>query len=117
MSENIEVHVRNVGAIPVVDVGGYVNALGGEKVAEICNGFIDSGGRRILLNLAETAIVNSVGISFLIEVIEKIKDLGGRLGFCCVSPTIAKTFQIMGLLQAATIYDGEADALQALDSA
>jgi len=31
-----------------------------------------------------------------------------------VTPTIAKTFQIMGLLQTATVHESEQDALQAV---
>jgi len=52
-----------------------------------------------------------MGVSCLIEVIEKVKDLKGRVGFCNVAPTMAKTFKIMGLLQASSIYESEAEAL------
>ena len=53
-----------------------------------------------------------MGISCLIEVIEKVKDLGGSVGFCNVAPTMAKTFKIMGLLQASSIYGDEGEALR-----
>ena len=115
MAESIDVGVRREGETGIVDVRGYVNNVGGEKVAEACDGLIDEGLHRCLLNMENCTIVNSVGISFLIDVIERINDLRGQLAFCCVSSTIAKTFQIMGLLQTASIYDTEPDALEAMD--
>ena len=69
---------------------------------------------QFLINLEKCSIVNSVGISFLIEVIEAVKEKGGQTVFCSVSATIAKTFRIMGLLQSASIFDNETVALQEL---
>jgi anti-anti-sigma factor len=68
------------------------------------------------LNLERTRIVNSIGISILIEVLEKVMDRNGRLAFCSLTPTIDKTFRIMGLAQYAAIYPTEAEAVRALSS-
>jgi anti-anti-sigma regulatory factor len=35
---------------------------------------------------------------------EKLLEENGRLAFCSLTPTISKTFEIMGLVQYATIY-------------
>ena len=77
-------------------------------------------GRRraqLLLNLRDTKIVNSIGISILIEIIEKMIDKGGKIAFCCLTPVIHKTFQIMGLANYATIFrrrrDGRSKELRA----
>ena len=65
----------------------------------------EEGCNRLVLDLTDCALANSVGISFLIEVLEANKEVGGHLAFCRVSRTIAKTLQIMGLLQTATLHD------------
>ncbi len=41
--------------------------------------------------------MNSIGISILIEIIEEILNKNGRLAFSNLTPTVAKTFKIMGL--------------------
>jgi len=56
-------------------------------------------------------MVNSVGIAIVIEMIEDAIDNDGSFSFCRVSPTIAKTFQIMGLRQLSTIYETEEEAV------
>ena len=65
-----------------------------------------------MLNLEKTRIVNSIGISILIEVLEKVMDRKGMLAFCGLTPTIDKTFRIMGLAQYAEIYPTQEDALR-----
>ena len=117
MAETLEVQVRKSGAVGIVETRGYINNTGGEQVAVACEGLVGEGVRCLVLNLGQSNLVNSVGVSFLIEVIEKVKELEGQVAFCCVSPTIAKTFQIMGLLHLATVHASEQAAVQALSVA
>ena len=104
--------VKREGDAGVLAVAGYINNEGGEQVASACYELIDAGVKDFVINLEQCKIVNSMGVSCLIEVIEKVKDLGGSVGFCNVAPTMAKTFKIMGLLQASSIYENEGEALQ-----
>ena len=71
----------------------------------------DEGYRRLLLNLTGTRIINSIGISILIEIIEKMLEVQGKLAFCALTPTIEKTFHIMGLAQYASIHPDESAAV------
>jgi anti-anti-sigma factor len=75
---------------------------------------MDGGVRMLLLNLRETKIVNSIGISILIEIIEKMMDKGGKIAFCSLTPVIHKTFQIMGLANYASIFENEEAAIAEL---
>jgi anti-anti-sigma factor len=68
----------------------------------------------LLLNLKGTKIVNSIGISILIEIIEKMLEIDGKLAFCSLTPTIDKTFHIMGLAQYAGVYSDEEAAVAEL---
>lgn len=114
MTEEMRVAVdrRQTGAI--LHTKGYINNVGGEEIANRAYELMDDGVRTLLLNLKETKIVNSIGISILIEIIEKVVEKGGKIGFCCLTPVIEKTFQIMGLAQYAQIYPNEEAALREL---
>jgi len=116
MADTLELQVRRAGEIGIVEIKGYINNTGGEQVAQICEVLIEEGIRRLVLNLGKSSLVNSVGVSFLIETIEKVKELEGQVAFCCVSHTIAKTFQIMGLLQMASLYETEQEAVKVLSA-
>lgn len=57
----------------------------------------------------------STGVFTLLQVAEGAKTLGNRIVFCGATPTIAKAFEIMGLLLFATIRGTEEEALQVLE--
>jgi anti-anti-sigma factor len=105
MSEILKVIVERPDAtVAVLKTDGYINNAGGEEIARQAYALMGDGVNRLLLDLEKTKIVNSIGISILIEILEKLLDSGGRLAFCRLTPTIEKTFQIMGLAQYARIF-------------
>ncbi len=114
MSESLKLGVDRREDLAVIYTDGYINNQGGEEIARTAYQLIDEGHKILLLNLRGTKIVNSIGISILIEIIEKMLEIEGRLAFCCLTPTIEKTFHIMGLAQYAGIYGEEAEALEGL---
>jgi anti-anti-sigma factor len=114
MTESLKVRVDRRDGLAVVYTDGYINNQGGEEIANAANALMEEGYRTLLLNLAGSKIVNSIGISILIEVLERMIDLHGRLAFCCLTPTIQKTFHIMGLTQYAQVFGDEAEALSGL---
>ncbi|MEM7350957.1 MAG: STAS domain-containing protein [Acidobacteriota bacterium] len=115
MTESLKLTVDDQrDSLAVIYTDGYINNQGGEEIARVAYELIDKGQKNLLLNLAGTKIVNSIGISILIEIIEKMLEIDGKLAFCSLTPTIEKTFHIMGLAQYAGIYPDEDDAVQAL---
>ena len=117
MTDELRVAVDRRGANgAILYTKGYINNVGGEEIARIAYELMDQGVNNLLLNLGETKIVNSIGISILIEIIEKMIEIEGKLGFCCLTPTIEKTFHIMGLAQYAPIYGDESAAVAQIRS-
>jgi anti-anti-sigma factor len=116
MSETLKVTLDSREGLAVIYTEGYINNQGGEEIARVSYELIDEGQRSLLLNLRGTKIVNSIGISILIEIIEKMLEIDGSLSFCCLTPTIEKTFHIMGLSQYARIFPDEETAVAQLTS-
>ncbi|HEX2224023.1 MAG TPA: STAS domain-containing protein [Thermoanaerobaculia bacterium] len=114
MTESLSLTVDRREGLAVIYTEGYINNQGGEEIARAAYKLIDEGYKVLLLNLGGTKIVNSIGISILIEFIEKMIEIEGRLGFCCLTSTIKKTFEIMGLAQYAPIYGDEEAAVAQL---
>ena len=111
MIESLKVTLDRRDGLSVIYTEGYINNQGGEEIARVAFELIENGETIILLNLQGTKIVNSIGISILIEIIEKMLEIDGRLAFCNLTPTIAKTFHIMGLTQYSSIFSDEATAV------
>ena len=86
---------------------GYINNTAGEKmVHEFTNKFDDSMNK-VVIDLEKSKMINSIGISYLLEIIETLSQKEGKLVFVNLDPTIEKTFKIMGLFQ----FAGKADSL------
>ncbi len=83
--------------ILVIKTNGYINNTGGEKIVQEFDKH--SGINKLVLNLENSKVVNSIGISHLIELIEKLNESNGKLIFTNLDPTVEKTFTIMGLFQ------------------
>ena len=111
MTEGLKLTVDRRDQLAVIYTEGYINNQGGEEIARAAYGLIGEGQHTLLLNLTGTKIINSIGISILIEIIEKMLEIEGRLAFCSLTPTIEKTFHIMGLAQYAGIFPDEPSAV------
>jgi anti-anti-sigma factor len=91
----------------IIKTEGYINNIGGEKIVQEFSKYPEVN--KLVLNLENSKVVNSIGISHLIEVIEKLSQSNGKLVFTNLDPTIEKTFSIMGLFQFAE----KADSVEA----
>ena len=102
---------KTEGCIVIIETNGYLNNVGGEKISEECYKEIENGKKLFLLNLEKSKVVNSIGVSILIEIIEKLEDIDGKLGYYNLAPIVEKTFNIMGLSKYSTIYNTEEEAI------
>ena len=110
MSE-FKLDIKEEGDVVIISTDGYLNNVVGEKIAEACYEKIDGGKNKFLLNLERSSVVNSIGVSILIEIIEKLQDSDGKLGYYNLAPIVEKTFTIMGLTKYSTVYPSEEEAL------
>lgn len=101
-------------AVAILAVAGYINNEGGETIARMARQALAEGKKAILLDLAQTRIINSIGISLLLEVLEACLAQNVLLAFCNLHPSVAKTFQVMGLSQYARLFGTREEALSHL---
>jgi anti-sigma B factor antagonist len=113
MSE-FKVVTKELNNIVVIATEGYLNNTGGEAIAAVCNEKMAEGKYKFLLNMGGTKVVNSIGVSILIEIIEKLQEVDGRLGYCNLAPIVNKTFTIMGISKYSSIFETEEEGISAL---
>ena len=102
--------------VGVIAAAGYINNEGGQAIADAAVELMGQGCGTLLIDLDGTRIINSIGVSILLEIMEKLLEDQGRLAFCNLTPTIAKTFEIMGLVQYASIYPDRQTARAELEN-
>ena len=105
------------GDVAIVRTDGYINNLGAERIEQECETLIGHGFRKFVINFEKSPIINSMGLSILIGIIEKMLEINGVLAFSDLTPVNAETMEIMGLTQYAQIYPTERDARAGLTAA
>jgi anti-anti-sigma factor len=106
--------VKDNNSIVIIETNGYLNNVGGEAVSAVVYEKMAQGQTKFLINMAGTKIVNSIGVSILIEIIEKLQEVNGKIGYYNLAPIVAKTFNIMGLTKYSTVHETEEAAVNEL---
>lgn len=98
----------------IISTSGYINNVGGDAISKEFNIHFDRGFKNVIINLAESKVVNSIGISFLLEILEKLQETGGKLFFTNLDPAIDKMLSIMGIFKFAGKASDVTEALKLL---
>ena len=94
----LNIQARVVDGVGVIYPGPYLNQLRGEAVENRCQQLLAQGVRSIVINFAETELINSIGISILLGVLEAVRDARGALVLSNLSESNHELFEMLGLL-------------------
>jgi anti-anti-sigma regulatory factor len=81
----------------VVFAGNYLNKLSGEQIERECRQRLSEGCTELIVNFSRTEIVNSIGVSILLGVIDSARGTGARVVFSDVKPETVELFDMLGL--------------------
>jgi anti-anti-sigma factor len=81
----------------IITTSGYINNTGGEAISREFTLHFAEGIKNIVINLEQSKVVNSIGMSHLIEIIEQVNDAEGKLVFTNLDPAVEKMLNIMGI--------------------
>ena len=96
----------------VIRTKGYFDDEGGEVFRGKVEPLVQQGERKFLLNFKDSPLINSTGISVLIELAEEITSMpNGKVAFCGLSKAVDSVFRMMGLTTAFPVYDTEENAV------
>src|SRR5919112_3946209 len=101
--------------VAVVYAGDYVNKLSGQRIERECLARIERGCRALVINFRDTELVNSIGVSILLGVIDAAERRGARVAFSNVSVHTLKLFELLGLTRLVVLADSVDDALATLE--
>src|ERR687896_663791 len=85
------------GDVAVVYAGDYVNKMSGQRIERECLTRIERGCRALVINFRDTELVNSIGVSILLGVIDAAESAGARLVFSDMNSQTIELFEMLGL--------------------
>ena len=103
-----------VGSTAVIYASDYLNKLTGEKIERECRRQLDSGCRALVIDFAETELVNSIGISILLGIIDIAEKNGAQVVFSDVNNQTVALFDMLGLTRHVALAKDEQEAISTL---
>lgn len=97
------ISVESVEERSVIFAGNYLNKLKGEQIEYECKRRLESGCKEIVVNFSQTEIVNSIGISILLGVIDTAANNGAKVVFSDVNEHTVELFDMLGVTKHVTI--------------
>ena len=111
----MKIDVRTIGDAKILDCSGKITL--GEGTMSIRNtvrDLLNSGSRKIILNLAEITYIDSAGIGELVSTYTTVVNNGGRLKLLNLTKKIHQLLTITKLLTVFETFDNEEAALESI---
>jgi anti-sigma B factor antagonist len=109
----MKIDVRTIGDAKILDCSGKITL--GEGTMSIRNtvrDLLDSGSKKIILNLAEITYIDSAGIGELVSTYTTVVNNGGRLKLLNLTNKIQQLLTITKLLTVFETFDNEEAVLE-----
>ena len=118
MGESGKSNVRShcVGTTAVVYASDYLNKLTGERIERECRKQLDDGARALVIDFSDTELVNSIGVSILLGIIDVAEKSGALVVFSDVNSETVQLFEMLGLTRHVVLAKNEQEALTNLST-
>ena len=111
ITEPTALQARCVGETAIIYASDYLNKLSGERIERECKRQLESGRRALVINFRDTELVNSIGVSILMGVIDAAEQSHAQLVFSDVNIHNAHLFEMLGLTRHVSLVTDEEAAL------
>jgi len=108
------VRSRCVGTAAVIYASDYLNKISGERIERECKRQLESGCQALVIDFRGTELVNSIGISILLGVIDVAEKSGAQVIFSDVNSQTTQLFEMLGLTRHVSLARDEQEALSSL---
>ena len=84
------------GDISVISLEGFLDAHTAPQFEQAVQSEIDAGHYRIIVNCEKLTYISSAGLGVFMSFIEEIREQGGDIKICGLTPKVRQVFDILG---------------------
>jgi anti-sigma B factor antagonist len=100
------------GGVSILALDGYLDAHTAPQFENVIQEEFDAGRIRILVDCAGLTYISSAGLGVFMSFIEDIREAGGDIKLCGMTPTVYQVFEILGFPELFQILPDRAAGLQ-----
>ena len=95
--------VQTAGETATVFAHDYLNKITGERIERECKRQLEAGATTLVVDFSKTEMVNSIGVSILLGVIDAASNAGAKVVFSDVNDDTIELFDMLGLTNHVTV--------------
>jgi anti-anti-sigma factor len=108
----MNVNVRQAGDVTIVDLKGKITIGSGEvALRNAIQGVMDSGAKKVLINMADVSTIDSSGIGELVSAYTTATNRGAKLKLINLPAKVTDILTITQLITVFDVYDSEAEGV------
>lgn len=100
---------REIDPFHVIEVTGEIDVYTAPKLREVVINAIDSGHRRLVVDIERVAFLDSTGLGVLVGALKRVRSDKGSLDIVCTSDRLLRIFDITGLDKVFSLHRSIAD--------
>jgi anti-sigma B factor antagonist len=110
VATSFTVQRRKSGDITVLTLIGFLDAHTAPDFEKVIQEEFDGGHIRLITDCAELTYISSAGLGVFMSFIEDIREAGGDLKICSLTPKVSQVFEILGFSEIFEMLPGVAEA-------
>lgn len=110
----LEVITKEVNDVIVVDLKGNLDTNTAPDAESCINDFLDSGTKKIIINLVQTQYVSSAGLRVFLATAKKLTASEGALKLCGANEVVQEILDISGFSTILDVKKSEDEALSSI---
>ena len=110
--ENFEVLREDKSEISILRIKGFLDAHTAPKFEQAIQDLVNESRNYIIVSMTELNYISSAGLGVFMGFIEEIREKGGDIKLCCMSPKVFKVFDLLGFPALYEIYDKDEEAIK-----
>jgi stage II sporulation protein AA (anti-sigma F factor antagonist) len=110
MSQAATVKTKKIGEVVVIEIEGDLDVSSLPVVYAAMQKAREAGDVKMVLDLSGTKYVTSTAVGLVVKSWKDLKDKGGDLTLCGVSPFIKKTLAMLGVEKIIGMYGSQQEA-------
>jgi len=97
--------------VAVIFVNGYLDSKAFDKFTDFIDEIARGGIVRIVINMKDLNYISSAGLATILGEIKELRELGGDLKICQMSPKIKNLFDMLGFSRLVQIFEKQEEAI------
>ena len=110
--ENFEVSREDKSEISILRIKGFLDAHTAPKFEQSIQDLVSEERNKIIVSMGDLNYISSAGLGVFMGFIEEIRENGGDIKLCGMSPKVFKVFDLLGFPALYEIYDKDEQAIQ-----